>query len=110
MALKPPVPAGEKFEVTFKSSSQSAGTTLLTVGFVPKHGSPVPPVEDTTVAAGACDGISGVIPSRDAARRIEIRVDLPDGTGFGTLTFCINGTTHSEETLSRDTTWTSLVG
>jgi hypothetical protein len=38
---------------------------------------------------------------------MEIRVDLPDGKVFGTLTLRINGAVHAEDQLSRDTTWTS---
>jgi hypothetical protein len=109
MALKPPVPELTSYEVCFKASSQSAGVALLTVGWVPKHGSPVPEVEDVSIAAGTVATIKGRVPSVDTARRMEIRVDLPDGTGFGTLTLEIGGKPHSESTLSADTTWTSLV-
>jgi hypothetical protein len=110
MALKPPVPEGSNYEVTFKASSQSAGVALLTVGWIPNFQSAVPPVQDESIAAGTSASIRGVVPSIAAARRMEIRVDLPDGTGFGTLTLRIDGELHSAGTLAADTTWTSLVG
>jgi endoglucanase Acf2 len=109
MALKLSIPELTGYEVTFKASSQSAGATLLTVGWVPKHGSVVPAVQDVSIAAGTVASIKGKVPAVNAARRMEIRVDLPDGTGFGTLTLDIGGNLHSEDTLSADTTWTSLV-
>lgn len=110
MALKSPVPEGSSYEVIFKSSSHSGGSTVVTVGWVPKRGSPVPPVRDMSIAAGTLDSINGIVPAINAARRMEIRVALPNGTGSGTLTLRINGEDHAEETLSTDTTWTSLVG
>jgi hypothetical protein len=109
MALKPPVSGGRLYEVSFRASAQSAGVTLLTVGWIPKHAATVPPLEDEIVAAGATGSIRGRIPAATAARRMEIRVDLPDGLGFGTLTLKVDGAFHSESVLSKDTTWTSLV-
>jgi hypothetical protein len=109
MAFKPPIHGNSTYEVSFKSSSQSQGVSLMTVGWVPKHGNPVPDVEDTAIAPGAEMSVSGRVPAHANARRMEIRVDLPDGKALGTLTLKENGKVHSSNQISVDTTWTCLV-
>jgi hypothetical protein len=109
MALKPSIPGGANYEVGFRSSGQSTGTTLLTVGWVPNQQNPVPPAQDTSIAPGMTGRLNGTVPSATNARRIEIRLDLPDGRGWGTLTLKINGAIHAEDQLAEDTTWTCIV-
>lgn len=109
MALKPDVPGGSSYEVRFKSSSQTVGTTLITVGWVPNQGLPVPTSQDVAIAPGITGALTGKVPAAANTRRMEIRLDLPDGHGWGTLTLIINGAVHAEDQLSVDATWTSLV-
>lgn len=109
MALKPNIPGNASYEVSFQSSSQSGGVSLLTVGWVPKQQNPVPAADDMAVAPGATESLRGKVPTAANARRMEIRADLPDGSGFGTLTLKINGAVHAQEKIAEDTTWTALV-
>jgi hypothetical protein len=109
MALKTNVPGGAAYEVKFHSSSQSGGVSLLTVGWVPNHQGPVPGVQIKAIAPAATEGLTGTVPSEAVARLMEIRVDLPDGQGFGTLTLSIDGTPVEEDQIAEDSTWFSLV-
>src|SRR5687768_1027177 len=109
MALKTNVPGGATYEVTFHSSSQSGGVSLLTVGWVPNHQGPVPDVQIKAIAPAATDGLAGTVPSDSLARLMEIRVDLPDGQGFGTLKLSIDGAVVEEDQIAEDSTWFSLV-
>jgi hypothetical protein len=109
MVLKPPVRAGAPFKVRYTADIRSAGTTLLILGWVPKHGHAVPPPDERTIAPGMAQEIADTVPAFAAARRLEIRVDLPDGTGSGELELFVDDKPHSAAILTADTIWTSLV-
>ena len=109
MALKAPIEAGASYSVRYASDLTSRGASLLIVGWVPKHGNQVPGPQEKAIAPGKAGEISGTVPAFDDAVRIEIRVDLPDGTGSGTLELKQNGQAHSSGSIATDITWTSLV-
>jgi hypothetical protein len=109
MALKLPIKAGAAYKITYRANATSGGTTLLAAFWIPKDGAKVPEPEDRLIAAGSTDDISGKVPPLADVRRVEIRVDLPDGVGTGTLTLEVNGKVHSAKELSGDETWTSIV-
>jgi hypothetical protein len=109
MTFKPPIQSGKTYEVSFKSNSQSQGTTLITVGWIPNLQNAVPAIQDMQVAPAAALSLHGQVPSAANARRMAIRADLPDGNGGGTLTLKEDGIVHSEDQLSADTDWTCLV-
>lgn len=109
MVLKSPVRAEKSYKVRYTSDIQSAGTTLLIVGWVPKHGHSVPPPDETEIAPGTTGELAATVPAFCHARRMEIRVDLPDGTGSGRLELMVDGQPHSAAQLRADVTWTSLV-
>lgn len=109
MALIKPIVAGKEYRVSYQADFASGGTTLLVVLWVPKQGAGVPGPEEREIAPGRSGTISGTVPSFDAARRIEIRVDLPDGTGSGMLELSHDGKPHKSERITSDTTWTAIV-
>jgi hypothetical protein len=109
MALKPPVPGGSNYKVTYEPNVKSAGVSLLILIWIPRLPAAVPDLEERDIAAGSVGTIAGIVPTSSDARRLEIRVDLPDGTGFGTLKLEVNGMVHSQEDITEDTTWTALV-
>ena len=109
MALKPNIPEKASYELSFQSSRQSTGVTLLTVGWVPKQEHPVPAASDIAVTPGTTQTLTGQVPLAADARRMEIRVDLPNGRGWGTLTLKINGSIHAEDQIGGDTTWMLMV-
>jgi hypothetical protein len=109
MAFKPPVQAGKSFEVSYRALASSGGATLLVVGWIPKDGHAVPGPQEITIAPGSNGSITGTVPANADARRLEIRVDLPDGTGSGTLDLLVDGSLVAEDNVSEDTLWTSLV-
>lgn len=81
----------------------------MRVIWIPKHGNPVPEPEHAEVVPGESVSITGVVPSAMACRWLEVWVDMPDGTGRGTLKLDLNGQSHSQEELRADALWTSLV-
>jgi hypothetical protein len=109
MALKPPVSENKPFEVNYQADVSSGGVTLLIVGWVPKHGHEVPAPAEVTIAPGMSGTISGTVPADAAARRMEIRVDLPDGAGKGCLALSVAGDELASDDISEDTLWTSIV-
>lgn len=109
MAFKPPVKAGKSFSVRYDAAPTSGGTTLLRVIWIPKHGKPVPDPEHEVIQPGFSGTISGTVPNASDARWLEIWVDLPDGTGKGTLKLVMDASPHSDGELTADTLWTSLV-
>jgi hypothetical protein len=109
MALKPPVQSSQPFEVRYRALATSGGSTLLIVGWIPNVGSTVPDPQHITIAPATTGSIKGMVPAVADALRMEIRVDLPDGTGSGTLDLFVNGNVVAEDNLTQDTLWTSLV-
>ncbi len=109
MAFKPPVEAGKSYSVRYEAAASSGGTTLLRVLWIPKHGRPVPEPEHEVIQPGFSGRISGTVPSASNARWLEIWVDLPDGTGAGTLQLEMDESPHAEGELTTDSLWTSLV-
>jgi hypothetical protein len=109
MALIRPLIAGKSYRVTYKSESTSGGASLLAVFWIPKHGSAVPDSQERDIAPASSGHIQGNVPGFDEARRIEIRVDLPDGAGSGLLEVLHDGKPHKQEQIDKDTTWTALV-
>jgi hypothetical protein len=108
MALKGTVPAGADYQIDFRASGLSAGVTLVTIGWVPNQGNPVPPVDLVSIAPAATGSAKGVVPAAANARLLEIRIHLPDGRGFGTLTVTAAGVV-TEGQIGEDTTWMFLV-
>jgi hypothetical protein len=109
MALKPPVSEKQPFVVSYHAKDTSAGATLVIVGWVPKHEHRVPGSQEIIVAPGMTGTIDGLVPADAEARRMEIRVDLPDGTGLGVLKLSVNGTIVAQDVLTEDAIWTSIV-
>ena len=109
MALKPPVSEKQSFEVSYQASDTSAGASLLIVGWVPKDGCAVPAAQEILVAPGVTESLAGAVPSVREARRMEIRLDLPDGMGAGILKLKVTGGIVAQDALTEDATWTSLV-
>ena len=109
MALIASIPAGSSYRVSYSSDPISEGASLLVVVWIPRHGAVVPSPQEVDVAPAATGVLTGSVPAFDAARRIEIRVDLPDETGSGRLTLEVNGQEHSSRNIVRDTLWTAAV-
>lgn len=109
MALKPPVQSNQAFQVSYRAMASSGGSTLVVVGWVPNNGSVVPEPQEISIAPGVTNSITGTVPANTAARRMEIRVDLPDGTGAGTLDLLVSGNVVAEDNITEDTLWTSVV-
>ncbi|MEO8182956.1 MAG: hypothetical protein ABI895_29340 [Deltaproteobacteria bacterium] len=109
MGFKPPVAAGKSYRVQYDAALSSGGPTLVRVIWIPRHGRPVPEPEHVMVVPGASGSIEDKVPSASSCRWLEIWVDLPDGTGRGTLTLKVDDRDHSREDLDADTLWTSLV-
>jgi hypothetical protein len=109
MSLKPPIAENKPFQVSYQAQASSAGATLIVVGWVPKDGNSVPQPQEIIVAPGATGSISGIVPAAADARRMDLRVDLPDGTGAGVLQLSISGLLVAHGVLTQDDTWTSIV-
>jgi len=109
MAFKSPIPGGAKYEVSYDAGLASGGASLLVAFWIPRLPATVPDPQETTIAPGMSGALQGIVPAKTEARRLVIRVDLPDGTGRGTLTLKVNGQVHSRDELTKDTEWTSAV-
>ena len=109
MALIKPIVEGKGYRVNYQADFGSGGATLLVAFWIPRDGSKVPEPDDTVIAPARGGELSGTVPSFDKARRIEIRVDLPDGTGSGMLELFHDGKLHKSERIASDTVWTAVV-
>ena len=109
MALLRPIKAGSSYRVTYRADAGSGGASLLVVFWIPKEGSDVPHPRETEIAPANEGAISGTVPAFEAVRRIEIRLDIPDASGSGTLTLEVDGEEHKSSEVDADTTWTTIV-
>jgi hypothetical protein len=109
MPFKRPIPEGSSLKITYDASSDSDGMTFVRVLWIPKGGAAVPETPHAEVTPGQSASISETIPSSANCRWMELWVDLPDGTGGGTLTLEVDGKLHARDVLAADTLWTAMV-
>jgi hypothetical protein len=109
MSLKPPISAGAAYEVRFRAQSEAPGAAALFVGWIPIAGADAPSAQEVRVAPGSEGLIRGEVPATETAFRVDIRVSLLGAAPLGWLSLVVDGSTHVEEAVADETSWTSIV-
>jgi hypothetical protein len=109
MSLKPPISSGAAYEVRFRAQREAPGAAALFVGWIPIAGAEAPGAQEVRVAPGSEGLIRGEVPTTETAFRVDIRVSLVGAAPLGWLSLVVDGSTHVEEAVADETSWTSIV-
>src|SRR5688500_7336456 len=109
MSLKPPISSGAAYDVRVRAQSEAPGAAALFVGWIPLAGADAPSAQEVRVAPGGEGLIRGEVPTTETAFRVDIRVSLVGAAPLGWLSLVVDGSTHVEEAVADETSWTSIV-